>query len=234
MLDHNNDLPEKPLTHEVNITTPGAMLLAARQMRGMDVSEVASKLKLSRQWIADIESDYLRNTSTLVYMRGYIRSYAHLLDLKPENVLAAFDKVYKLKEPAIAAPAEDMSLINQPVVDRVGSHKAARRFVRWGGVALAVVMVFLVVVWWNGQRHQVSAEPATVALPTTSLSTAEPAAADSATKAATLSALSQTTVPALAQPTKEQAKPKVEKHVEAAAPAPAPVTANYSVVKLNG
>jgi len=236
MNDHIDDLPERPLTHEVNITTPGAILLAARQTRGIEIAEVARKLKLSKQKVIDIEADHLQDHSALVYVRGYIRSYAQLLGINPDTVIAAFDKMVKPKKtvPVVPVQEERGSIINQPIIERIRSHRNSKRFVRWGGITLGIIMVLLVIIWWNDQRHQTSAAPATVALPATSLTQTTTDESSELNRADAIKALSQTNVPALAQPAQTNAqqretKPKV---VQQAAKS-TPLKANYSVVKLD-
>ncbi len=148
MLEENPIIPEKPLTHEVNTTTSGTMLMAARQARGLELSEVAAKLKLSSHWIEGMESDNYHHLGARVYLRGYIRSYAKLLEINSDVVLRAFDKVYD----AAHEKSEKPTAIHQPMIEHVRSHKHMRHMVRWGAVALGAVMILLVILWWHDQR----------------------------------------------------------------------------------
>lgn len=224
MLHQNDDIPEKPLTQEVNMTTPGAMLLAARQAKGLDVAEVATKLKLSRQCVVDLEADVTPNASAPVYVRGYLRSYATLLCLKPETVLAAYDKVTDSNEKTSEVVSSNTVYLNQPVVERVRLYKNTRRFVRWGGVALGVAMVLLVVIWWNDQRSQKPVSTPSVSLPSVQTTNLE-VKPDS-------KAIAALTRPHLA-PEKKSKVTHTQNKVKSKKTDSASLKANYSVVKVD-
>lgn len=160
--ERHDDLPEHPLQHEVNIQTPGAILMAEREAQGIELSEVAAKLKLSRQWLERIEADIF-DRDAFVYLRGYIRSYAQLLGLKVEAVLAALDHAYK---PHLEKEAERTVLAPQPVVAQVRSHRSTRRMIRMGSIAVALIIFLSVILWWFDQRPASNtAMPASMSLP---------------------------------------------------------------------
>lgn len=235
MTDHIDDLPEGRLTDKANVTTPGAMLLAAREAAGMDLAEVVGQLRLSRQTILDMESDRLQDRSALVYVRGYIRSYAHLLGLDPDVVIAAFDKINKPKKKPLfvsLGQQEERGMLNKPIVDRMRSPRNARRFVRFGALALGIIMVLLVMMWWHDQRHGVSsaATAATVTLPVTTAAddhSSKEVVSINKNESLREKALSKISPPVLAQPA--ETKPLVEKPKKITPPNP-----NYAVVKLDG
>ena len=72
---------------------PGAELKAARE--GMDVStrEVADALNLPVNVIEALEADDFERLPPTVFTRGYLRSYARLLELSPESLLARYPEV---------------------------------------------------------------------------------------------------------------------------------------------
>lgn len=71
---------------------PGAMLRSARDERGISVAEVASELKLSESLIEALEADDTAALPPATFVRGYLRSYARLLDLSPESLVDAYEK----------------------------------------------------------------------------------------------------------------------------------------------
>ncbi len=76
-------------THPDEPQSPGRLLAAARQARGMTVTEVALRLKFSPRQIEALEADHydvLRDSSMV---RGMIRTYAKLIGLDPRPVLDA-------------------------------------------------------------------------------------------------------------------------------------------------
>ncbi len=65
----------------------GNMLAAARKKQQKTIEEIAEELNLSVSQIKTIELDQTEGLPEPTYVRGYIRSYAKLLGLKPEEVL---------------------------------------------------------------------------------------------------------------------------------------------------
>jgi cytoskeleton protein RodZ len=62
-------------------STPGQLLKEARERKGLSLSDIAGKLRLSTQWIKDIEADNYRHINALVYIQGHLRSYAKQVDV---------------------------------------------------------------------------------------------------------------------------------------------------------
>jgi len=65
----------------------GSLLAAARKQQGKTVEEIADELNLSVTQIRTIELDQSEGLPEPTYVRGYIRSYARLLDLNVDEVL---------------------------------------------------------------------------------------------------------------------------------------------------
>jgi cytoskeleton protein RodZ len=68
----------------------GQRLAAAREARGWSCDEVARKLRLPLQVVRTIETDHYERIGSGVYLRGYLTSYARLVDVPTvtvENVL---------------------------------------------------------------------------------------------------------------------------------------------------
>ncbi|NND81513.1 MAG: DUF4115 domain-containing protein [Gammaproteobacteria bacterium] len=65
----------------------GRLLAAARKQQNKTVAEIAEELNLSITQIKTIELDQTDGLPEPTYVRGYIRSYAKLLGLNPEEVL---------------------------------------------------------------------------------------------------------------------------------------------------
>ncbi|MEZ5549869.1 MAG: DUF4115 domain-containing protein [Pseudomonadales bacterium] len=72
---------------------PGALLLAAREHLGVSTQEVADELKLPTHVIEALENDDYVRMPPSVFSRGYLRSYARLLDLDPEVLLKLYPQL---------------------------------------------------------------------------------------------------------------------------------------------
>jgi len=77
----------------------GQTLRAAREARGMSLDEVAAHLRLMHRQIEAMESDDFASLGQTVFARGFVRNYARLLGLAPEDLLARMGGA-----PAEAAP----------------------------------------------------------------------------------------------------------------------------------
>lgn len=75
--------------------TPGSILAEHRRSRGLSVKEVANSLHLTMHFVDALESDSYEKLPGDVFVRGYIRSYAELLQLSPEEVLSAYHQYHE-------------------------------------------------------------------------------------------------------------------------------------------
>ena len=78
---------------QLELKSCGEILQEARNAAGLSVEDIAGKLYLSPQLIRDIEKNNFTQVISLAYARGYVRSYANLLGLPVDNVIAAFEKI---------------------------------------------------------------------------------------------------------------------------------------------
>ncbi|MFV2090138.1 MAG: helix-turn-helix domain-containing protein [Pseudomonadales bacterium] len=113
---------------------PGRRLRLARE--GMEVSpgEVADALNLPIRVIEALEADDFELLPPTVFTRGYLRSYARLLELSPEELLALYPEAQQEAETADAQETA-RSLIEQPGV-------------KLAGIVAAAVFVLIVVLVW--------------------------------------------------------------------------------------
>ncbi|MDJ0807871.1 MAG: DUF4115 domain-containing protein [Gammaproteobacteria bacterium] len=124
---------------------PGERLRNARMARDMDVSKIAEKLHLTADMVDALERDDYSELPARVFVRGYLRNYARLVDLPADSVMSQFDEIW----PEDDAPVKIDRAPRLPADSRPGS--------RWSGaitwlLLLAVLGLFLV--WWQGHLDQ--------------------------------------------------------------------------------
>ncbi len=68
----------------------GRQLAAARKGRKLDVETVARELKLDAAIVRALESDDRAALPAPIFVQGYLRSYARLLDLPVQELLARY------------------------------------------------------------------------------------------------------------------------------------------------
>jgi cytoskeleton protein RodZ len=112
---------------------PGALLAAERSAQGLGVGDIARQLKLSVRQVEALERDDYDAFAGMVFVRGFLRNYAKLLDLDPEP-LVAMTHATSAAQPATASP---------PVTEEIGAGGAAGPMRGWllGAVVLIVLVV---------------------------------------------------------------------------------------------
>ncbi len=71
----------------------GARLRAAREERGWSISDVGGRLRLTARQIGAIEAEDFAGLGQPVFARGFVRNYARLLGLDPDELLEQMTRV---------------------------------------------------------------------------------------------------------------------------------------------
>lgn len=138
-------------TQEAPLASPGAQLAKARKQKKLTHAKVAERLHLSVQCIKDIESDDYQHLSAAIYVRGYLRAYARLLDLEAETLLSAFNTLGFAAQFETASPTLSYVSVGAPISRRLTGQK--RHFLRWATVGIVMLLLLLIAAWWRGQSH---------------------------------------------------------------------------------
>ncbi len=133
-----------------NARSPGEVLRAAREQLGFSQQEVAAKLRLSVQCVADLEQDDYQNMVAAVYLRGYLRAYAQLLQVSEVSILSLYDA----QDHALSQTEQVSSKEALPVYRQTGGHRQ-HKMARWVSLVAAFILVALVVIWWQDQNTPV-------------------------------------------------------------------------------
>ena len=73
--------------------SPGYLLQEARKKLNLTIEEVAIRLLLKETVVIGLENDDYGTTISPTFIKGYIRSYAKLVGLDPEEVIAAYNDI---------------------------------------------------------------------------------------------------------------------------------------------
>ena len=85
---------ESETTTETTQTGPGYRLRQARIAHNMDLATIAKHLHMTVSVVIALEEDNYTDLPTRVFVRGYIRNYARLVDAPMNEILAAFDQIW--------------------------------------------------------------------------------------------------------------------------------------------
>ena len=119
----------------------GARLAERRASAGLSVTDVAATLRLHPNQVRAIEQEDLARLPALAYVRGFIRSYARVVNLDPEPLLSDLNaKVAPVKELVVDGMATDYSAARAAGRERM--------FPQWAmGFALLIVLALGFIGW---------------------------------------------------------------------------------------
>jgi cytoskeleton protein RodZ len=145
--DKNQDKSraEAPLKHHW-----GTRFKAAREAMHLTEKDAAARLHLKPHLISIIETERFENGPPPIFMRGYIRSYARLLNMPEKEVAQALAQL-NLENPATSTPT--------PMArKRISNHNNSST--GWSTSLVVLVLVGLVGMWWNTHSRNSSKENA--------------------------------------------------------------------------
>lgn len=175
---------------------PGARLRAKRESMGLSVGQVAEKLRLDVRYIRALEQDNHAEIAAPVFVRGYLRSYAVLLQLPADAIVECY----------AAGDADTATPFDGPAQPKL-KQRISTPELRWLiGIAGAALVVAVAVIFDGRAPGLFSAEratpPASTATPRTA---AEPEALSA--QGASVSGLPEQAAPGAADATTDSANP---------------------------
>jgi cytoskeleton protein RodZ len=158
----------------------GERFRAAREARGLTLSDVAEHIRIRSVYLAAIEDENWAAIGAPVYIRGFLRTYARFLGLDPEEVVTEFNG--QASAPAAPVPSAPGA---PPKTSYLADEQAPARGLSpliWAASLVAVVLIAIVV--YN--EAMLRARQSAAALPsnTAAASSATPVASAAATATA--------------------------------------------------
>ena len=86
------------------VLSVGQQLRAAREARGLAVTDIAKKLKLSPRQVEALESDDWSRLPCNTIIRGFVRNYARLMDLDSDLLMVSLDRLHMPQSPDLEMP----------------------------------------------------------------------------------------------------------------------------------
>lgn len=124
---------------------PGERLRSARKAKGIDLEYAAHELHLAEDRLVALERDEYAAIPGRVFVRGYLRNYARLVGLPPDQILAAYDTLYPPEQEEVA-PMQRVGSAGRLRPEVRSSHGAVRA-VTW---IIVVGLIALLLTWWKG------------------------------------------------------------------------------------
>lgn len=141
MIDNQpDDIPgNAPGSIEAQPFSVGAALREARTRLGLGVADVANRLKFAPRQIEALEADDFAHLPEITFVRGFVRSYARLLQLDPNPLLAALPGVTVQPAPSAASTLAEVPLPN--------IYSARKPNIIWLMAALAIAAALALFDW---------------------------------------------------------------------------------------
>lgn len=126
---------------ETTEQSAGSLLKAAREQKQWSQKEVASQLNLRLSLIESMETDQYEASVLPTFIRGYLRSYARLLKISEQQVLAAYERHHGNQS---IEPRAMHSFSN-----RTEKEATESRFMLLTYLVGAILLGLLVLWWWQ-------------------------------------------------------------------------------------
>ncbi len=141
---------------------PGEQLRLARMAKKLSQEDVADHLRLRKQSIIDIENDAYDHFPAQIFVRGYLRSYARMVNLDESTVMSSLN-ILGIKD-------------TKPPRNRISTAHPGKfvgeRILRWLLIGIAII-VLAVLSFWVYHRHEATKNE--LVIPTATTSAAAPA-----------------------------------------------------------
>ena len=117
----------------------GERFRAAREARGLSLSDVAEQIRIRSVYLAAIEDENWAAIGAPVYVRGFLRTYARFLGLESEEVVGEFNRETAAIEPPVSAASD------YPAASPAAVSGRNLSWMIWLASAVAVLLIGFVV-----------------------------------------------------------------------------------------
>ncbi|MCI2282906.1 DUF4115 domain-containing protein [Colwellia sp. MSW7] len=135
----NDDTETNELSEHIEVVGPGQMLSEARQSLSLTTEDVAKKLNFKTRLVENIEQDLFDQKLPRTYNRGYLRSYAKLVNVDVIDVLSAYDMLGV----AEVQRSEMQSFSN--LTEKQAEHSR----LMWFSYFIVAILCGLMILWWQ-------------------------------------------------------------------------------------
>lgn len=149
-IPENEDRSTEELQAAAPITPVGMLLQQGRLKKDWTEVDVANRLRLSRNVVLALENDEYDKLPGLTFVRGYLRSYARLVDLSADEIINQF-KTLGLVEPDKLLPAT-ISLMKKEA-------SISDRAIRGITYIIVLGLAGLMFLWWYSQSMSTAPQP---------------------------------------------------------------------------
>lgn len=138
--NQENSATQEESAEPAEAASLGKMLREARERLGLSVADVAGQTKLAVRQIEALEADDFRSLPEMPFVRGFVRSYAKILQVDTQPLLASMPQ----------SNGDQVSLVPVSVEAPFPSpHSPQRQNLIWLGAALLLSVLVVAIAVWN-------------------------------------------------------------------------------------
>jgi len=141
--------PDTCYTAQFDMLSAGQMLKEAREKLKLTRAEIAEHIYLRTQVIIDLENDHYSQLGAEVYIRGYLRNYAKIVNLSPETVLMAFETIYQPTKKILPKK----TLLKEPHQKRCLHKNLIKQHVMKIAIIIVIAIGAILVINWYGENQ---------------------------------------------------------------------------------
>lgn len=119
--------------------SPGTILSQAREDNNLSIGHVADRLCLDIRVIEGLENDNYEKLPSTIFIRGYLRNYAKLLEVPEEPIIEGFDRINKSQKPK--------TIIATPKITPQKQTTSLDLWPKLVSILLVISLIVLMVVW---------------------------------------------------------------------------------------
>lgn len=176
----------------------GEKLKKIRENKGLSVQDVAVRLRLSPRFINMLENENLLQVSLpRIYLRGYLRSYAQLLNVSEVDLAQVLQKLDP--KPVIIEPIAAASAVEAPSFSFSFPFEMNAYYTRLATFLVSLLLLTSIMAWWYLHSSADSATMIAVNQSTHSEQTVVPLASENTALTGNNTASATVMVPAAAQ-----------------------------------
>ncbi|MFK7794586.1 MAG: helix-turn-helix domain-containing protein [Gammaproteobacteria bacterium] len=150
MTDHSTAVSTEVPTEDKRI---GEILRQARESASYSIAYVAGQTHLREEVVVALENDQFDQLPNDVFVKGYIRSYAKLLEIDSKQLLVSYSCDREVQTDTVTPQVKKAKKISSSGVDPI---------VIWSSVSVVVILSGLLMSWWVYQEDADPVELASV------------------------------------------------------------------------
>lgn len=145
MIEQQPDKTQEPFVEEPEQLSVGNTLREAREHMGLTVDDVVNRLKFAPRQIRALEADAFEQLPEGAFLRGFVRSYARLLQLDEAPLLEVLPGTGSQEPgPVVVQPSVEVPF--------PGVYSARKSNIIWLAAALLVALVLGLFTWLYGRK----------------------------------------------------------------------------------